>query len=80
MIVAGDVRGHVMQWHVPGHMTHDRHVSCDVTHDTCDTKDVVQPNLIGQMSDAVRGVYLDKSNLFSLSFDANCLMWNIWSQ
>ena len=68
MIVGGDVRGHVMQWHVAS--------------DTCNTDntDVVQPNLIGQMSDAVRGVYLNKSNLFSLSFDANCLIWNIWSQ
>jgi len=64
VIVAGDVRGQVMKWDLG---THDMNNHGEV-----------EPDIIAQMSDAVRGLYLDQFSLTSLSFDASCLVWDFW--
>ena len=63
-MVAGDVRGHVMVWRIG-------------THDNSDTYQK-EPYVIGQMSDAIRGVHIDNYSLTALSFDACSLIWDFW--
>ena len=64
MIVAGDVRGHVMVWRTGPRDDSELYKK--------------EPYVIGQMSDAVRGVHIDNYSLKTISFDASSLIWDFW--
>ena len=53
VLVAGDVRGHVITWDL-------------------------EPRVLAQLADAVRGLHLTEDSLTALSFDAHCLIWDFW--
>ena len=63
VLVAGDVRGHVITWDLE---TRGRGT------------EAAEPRVLAQLADAVRGLHLTDDSLTALSFDAHCLIWDFW--